>query len=204
MSLSSISSQLPHTVEQNQNIERRTQAHQDGCSTTLKVTAVFASFILSIGALVLGGPVTGLVVALICGVGLLALFNSYNPFNGIRFMHHYVPPGASHNHPGRGQVPPGGQNPYVPGHVVVGAGHFPPAQPPGAHVGVGQGHFQPGQPPGAHVGVGQGHLQPGQPPRAAAPIPGQGNVGVGRGHNHGPTQAPPPGGPGGHVPVGRR
>lgn len=204
MSLSSISSQLPRTVEQNQHVDHRIQANQGNgsCySTTQKVMAVVAGVIASVGALVLGGPIVGLVVALICGTGLLALFNSCCPSHNIfgsRFMNGNPPPGGGHHH--HGHVPPGGgQNPYVPGHVVVGGGHAPGhgRAPVGAgHVPVGGGHA-PGH---GRAPVGAGHV-----PVGAGHAPGHGHAPVGGGHipGHRPTDTPPPSGPGGHVPVGR-
>ena len=179
MSLSSISSQLPRAVEQ-QNMERHIQSSVSSamdCSTVCKVLAVVASVFISIGAFVLGGPITGVVVALLCAASLLSLFTGSIPSHqhGIWFL--------SGNPPGRGFDP---HDPHGRGHVAVGRGHFrgAPVQPPTyGHAPVGGGH-------GHAPAVGQPHAQ--------------GHAPVGGGHHPGagPTQVPPPSGSGGHVPVG--
>lgn len=204
MSLSSISHQLPR-VEQ-QNMEHRIRSSVADCSSVFKVIAVAASAFITIAAFVLGGPITGIIVALLCGVSLNAVFNGSIPSPNARWLLSGNPPGRGfdpHHPHGHGHVPhgQGHGNPHVPGHVVVGGGHFrgPGAPPQHGHVPVGA------HPPvHGHAPAGGGH----PPLHGHAPVgghpPAHGHAPVGGGHHRGagPTEAPPPSGPGGHVPVG--
>lgn len=204
---------MPRIIEQTPEINPRLQVNEgeDGgfLSTALKVGAVIAGLAASIGSFIVAGPVAGLVVTLASSVGLLFLFRSCS---------------GAHNHY---RAPNDIQEVHIPWYQRVfysvpamGSGY---RQPSGPHVPVGQGHaprpwydvfsYLPSGVRDSHVPVGRGHGAPGHPhgngPTQTPPPSGPGgHVPVGRGHagrggGHGPTQTPPPSGPGGHVPVGR-
>src|SRR5581483_10776500 len=121
MSLSSISSQLPRTVEQTQSMEHHLRAGPtDSNSTIVKIAAIFFGVIIAKAAFAFGGTLIGLVTLTLCGVVLIRLFQrSVN--SGLRFLSGNFPPNHQHG-PGRGGHP----GPYAPGHVVVGGGHMHP------------------------------------------------------------------------------
>jgi len=195
---------MPRYIEQTPDVNPRLQVNEgeDGgfLSTALKVAAVIASLVASIGSFVIVGPIAGLVVTLACSFGLLFLFrscsdahNHYRAPNDIQEFHipwyqrvfYRVPlvsgpcfPSGPHVPVGRGHEAP---------NVPVGHGHIPDHSPrPWYDVF----SYFPSGVRDSHVPVGGGHGNPRRNPNGHPP-------------GHGPTQTPPPSGPGGHVPVGR-
>jgi hypothetical protein len=94
MSLSSISPQLSRSLEPSSMVNPRLQVKEGAestcMSTVLKVATIAALVIVALGAFVVLGPIIG-VVALVCGAGLILLFNSCC---NSQHTHHRAPPQA--------------------------------------------------------------------------------------------------------------